>query len=156
MKKTINVLYLLTISFTFLACGESKPKKQENSPKKETIEATIDTHKSSSNVQLDNGNLWSANNETTQGIINMQKLLNDFTDTESITAYTSLKTALEKEFGTIITECTMKGESHNQLHNYLIPIKDVFDGLGSEDLNTCKENFEVLNNHLDAYSNYFE
>lgn len=156
MKKTIKVLYVLTISIAFLACGESKPQKKENTPKKEIKRPAQETHNSDNKVQLDNGNLWSANSETTQGIINMQKLLDGFTDKESIAAYTTLKTALEKEFGTIITECTMKGESHNQLHNYLVPIKDVFDGLGSSDLNTCKENFEVLNNHLDAYSTYFK
>ncbi|MCK5633238.1 hypothetical protein KAH94_05780 [bacterium] len=156
MKNVIKLVLVVAITIVISSCGETANKKQESTTKKETVKTTVESHKSDSKVQLDNGKLWLANIETTQGIINMKKLLDSFTDKESITAYASLKSNLEKEFGTIITECTMKGEPHNQLHNYLIPIKDVFDGLDSSDLNICKENFEILKTHLEAYSTYFK
>jgi hypothetical protein len=149
MKNKIKLVLVLAITIAIISCWESTTKK-------ELEETDVSTHKSNSSIQLDNGKLWSANIETTQGIINMQKLLNDFTNTESITAYASLKVALEKEFTTIITECTMTGESHNQLHNYLIPIKDIFDSLDSSNIDTCKENYEQLNNRLEAYATYFK
>ena len=86
----------------------------------------------------------------------MISLMNSFTEKENLDAYAILKQNLEAEFGKIITECTMEGEPHNQLHNYLIPITKVFKGLNSSELNTCKENFEKLNKHLATYSEFFE
>ena len=153
MKKPFKiVLTFLTLTF-FISCGKHTEKKHEHSSTEKTVE-----HKeiSESLVSLDNGKLWSANTETTQGINNMKNLMKEFSDKESVSEYTSLKNNLEKEFSTILTECTMKGESHNQLHNYLVPMKEMFEGYTSSDLRTCKENYNTLNDHLKEYSKYFK
>jgi hypothetical protein len=50
----------------------------------------------------------------------------------------------------------LKGEAHNQLHNYLYPFLDLFDGLETSDLVVCKKSFSELNIHLNEYSNYFK
>ncbi|MFK5957286.1 MAG: hypothetical protein QM495_00285 [Lutibacter sp.] len=158
MKNSFKLLLTTAIIATItISCGETTKKKQEkhNSEKKETVE-TVDNHENGGEIQLNEGKLWLANYETTKGVLNMQKLLNTFSGGESLEAYATLKSDLEKEFGTIITECTMKGESHNQLHNFLVPLKELFNGLGSSDLATCKKSFETLNKHLAAYSTYFE
>jgi len=107
-------------------------------------------------MHLEDGKLWEANSETTDGIKKMQQIMNSFSDKESIIAYASLKTSLETEFTNIFQKCTMKGESHNQLHNYLKPMIEIFEGLESSDLNTCKESFKTMEAHLENYSNYFE
>jgi len=107
-------------------------------------------------VSTNNGGLWKANSETTDGIVKMQKLMYSFSDEENVNAYSSLKTSLEDEFTTIFQKCTMKGESHNQLHNYLKPMIEIFEGLESSDLKICKENFSIMNTHLAGYQNYFE
>jgi len=153
MKK-VTTLVLTIATFVFIiSCGDSTRKKQEE-PKPQNTEEV--EHKNSQVLQLNNGKLWSANIETTQGIINMQKLLTSFTDKENLEAYATLKQNLEDEFGTIITECSMEGESHNQLHNFLIPITKTFDGFESKDIEICKTNFENLNKHLSTYANFFE
>lgn len=152
MKKPLTiVLAILTLTF-LISCGKHTENKHEHSSTEKTVE-----HKeiSESLVSLDNGKLWSANTETTQGINNMKNLMKEFSDKESVSKYTSLKNNLEKEFSTILTECTMKGESHNQLHNYLVPMKEMFEGLTSSDLGTCKENYNTLNDHLKEYPKYF-
>jgi len=158
MKNSFKLLLTTAIIAAItISCGETTKKKQEehNSEKKETVK-TVDNHENGGEIQLNDGKLWLANYETTRGILNMQKLLNTFSGGESLEAYATLKSNLEKEFGTIITECTMKGESHNQLHNFLVPLKGLFNDLGSSDLATCKKSFETLNKHLAAYSTYFE
>lgn len=159
MKKSFKLLLtIVIISVITISCGETVKKKQEehNSVKKETVKKTVDNHEKGSEIQLNDGKLWSANYETTRGILNMQQLLNTFSGEESLEAYATLKSNLEKEFGTIITECTMEGESHNQLHNFLVPMKDLFNNLGSSDLTTCKKSFKALEKHLASYSSYFE
>ena len=158
MKNSFKLLLTTAIIAAItISCGETTKKKQEehNAEKKETVK-TVDAHENGSEVQLNDGKLWLANYETTRGILNMQKLLNTFSGGESLEAYATLKSNLEKEFGTIITECTMEGESHNQLHNFLVPLKELFNGLGSSDLATCKKSFKILQKHLNNYSNYFK
>ncbi len=100
--------------------------------------------------------IWPANPETTQGIKKMRNLLTSFSDKENSRAYKRLKGKLELEFMTILTSCTMQGEAHNQLHDYLIPIKDSFKGLASDNLEVCKKSFTTIKKQLDAYGNYFE
>jgi len=107
-------------------------------------------------VSLDNTRLWKANLETTEGIKIMQSIMDSFSEENNVKAYASLKDELEAEFTNIFQKCTMKGEAHNQLHNYLKPMIDIFEGLESSDLKTCKTHFKVMENHLAGYANYFE
>jgi len=153
MKKPIHLILTFFVITLFISCGKQKEDKQTHV---ESEKATEHQHEENSGINLNNGELWIANSETTQGIENMEELMHSFTDTESVEAYTKLKTSLEKEFGTIIKECTMEGESHDQLHHFLLPMQELFDGLGSSDLNTCKKNYEVLNVHLKGYPKYFK
>ncbi|AMC11455.1 hypothetical protein Lupro_09340 [Lutibacter profundi] len=155
MKKIIKTTLVLLITITTISCGNKSEKKEADSKKIEQTEEQ--QHSSSENsIQLNNGNPWMANIETTQGIANMKKLMDNFSKKENSEAYTQLKSSLEKEFGTIITACTMEGESHNQLHNYLVPMKDYFEGLASKDILKCKKTYNELNKHLAEYSTYFK
>ena len=86
----------------------------------------------------------------------MKELVNRFTGNENINAYHDLRSELEKEFNTIIEKCSMKGEAHEQLHNYLLPMQPMFDSLGSNKIETCKTGFVQIKNHLAEYSNYFQ
>lgn len=151
MKKLIKLsLGLLAIGLVFVGCGNPKQKKESHSKTEE-----VETHEKGTPIQLYNGNLWIANPETSTGIKNMIALMQTFSDTESASAYATLKDSLEVQFKSILTQCTMTGEAHNQLHNYLLPMKDLFKELGSSDLNTCKKSFNTLNKHLKQYANYF-
>jgi len=152
MKKAIHLIFILTLLIITISCVNKTEKKQN--PTK--TQQTEDEHKSDAVLELNNGNLWQANLETTEGINNMLTLINSFTKKETIEAYSTLKQNLEKEFGAIISKCTMKGEPHNQLHNFLSPMIPLFKELESSNLNVCKESYKTLNKHLLEYSNYFE
>ncbi len=103
-------------------------------------------------VELDDGKKWIANPETTQGVKNMQLLVEE----ASGTVDRELVTGLQEEFKMIFKNCTMTGEAHEQLHNYLLPMKELFDGLKSEEEGVKKRSLEELEQHLGAYSNYFQ
>ncbi len=139
-----KIILLVSIIGLFISC---------NSNKKETIDTSSIKIEG---ISLDNTKLWKANLETTEGIKKMQNLMYSFSEVENINAYASLKSDLELEFTDIFQKCTMKGESHNQLHNYLKPMLGIFEGLESSDLKTCKTNFKTMENHLAGYANYFE
>ena len=153
--------FLLIISFVSIISCKQKPEKDQI-----TIEVQQETtdviepeesHESiDGTVSLNNGELWLANPETTEGIQKMKKRMSLFNNSENLEAYIILKAGLEEDFTELFEKCTMKGEAHNQLHNYLLPFLDLFDGLETSDLVVCKKSFSELNIHLNEYSNYFK
>jgi hypothetical protein len=99
-------------------------------------------------VVLNNGERWEANPETTEGINNMINLVADFQQ-QSPSDYAALKDKLDVEFKTIFQKCTMKGEAHDQLHNYLIPLKKEIDSLSEKNVNQVES-------YLKTYNRYFQ
>ncbi len=100
-------------------------------------------------VTLDNGQRWKANPETTSGIANMTNILNAYDPASGDPK--ALKAALEEEFGLIFERCTMTGEAHEQLHNYLVPIHSQLSGFTA-----TEDQRKVMSDHLAVYANYFE
>lgn len=108
-------------------------------------------------VTLENETLWKANEYTSIGMNNMIKLMQDLAINKANSKDFDLLTEnLKNEFTLIFQKCTMKGEAHNQLHNFLIPINNEFENLGSGDLETAKVSYDRLLKHLKTYSLYFE
>ncbi|MBK7618062.1 MAG: hypothetical protein IPJ10_01800 [Flavobacteriales bacterium] len=101
-------------------------------------------------VTLDNGKRWIANAETTEGIAKMSALITNYDPATGDPK--ALKAGLEEEFALIFERCTMTGESHNQLHNYLLPLHQDMSDI---DL-TKSEELDLLKAYLGTYKNYFE
>jgi len=158
MKKSVFKIAILAAVVLLYSCGNKSKETKEtpNTPETPKVEAVESHEGTGMELSLDEGKLWKANVETTVGVHNMIELMKNFKEKENVASYGKLTESLKQEFATIFEKCTMKGESHNQLHNFLIPIKDLFKGLASEDLNTCKESFNKLNTHLVVYKSYFE
>jgi len=158
MKKIVFKIVLLAAVVLLYACGNQskETKKTPNTQENPKVEA-VESHEGTGiELGLDEGKLWKANQETTVGVQNMIELMKNFNEKENVASYGKLTENLKQEFAMIFEKCTMKGEAHNQLHNFLIPIKDLFSGLSSEDINMCKESFNKLNTHLVIYKSYFE
>ncbi len=153
MKKPFNLILVFIAITLLISCGKQKEENHEHSQSEKTEEHQ---HKEENNLSLNSGELWIANMETTQGIDNMIALMSSFSDKESVEAYAKLKINLDKEFGSILKKCTMKGESHDQLHNFLVPMQEMFEGLASSDLKICKDSYDTLNDHLKEYPKYFK
>jgi hypothetical protein len=145
------VRFLILISFILISVQSCKKILKKNDF--QNIESQKPTE---DQVILDKGNLWKANIETTFGINTMIKRMDSFSNREAINAYKILKDSLNSDFSMIFQNCTMKGEAHNQLHNYLKPMIGFFEGLESEDLVICKTSFIELEQYLNLYENYFE
>lgn len=100
--------------------------------------------------------IWKANIETTQGFTKMYEIVSEFSEFENVEAYTLLKENLMVEYKLIFKNCTMKGEAHERLHDYIMPFSDWFKGLSSEELEKCKSSYDAIKLHLEDYSNHFE
>lgn len=117
-----------------------------------TIAACQESHEGhAAAVQLDNGKRWQANPETTAGIAKMQAILANYEGRNTPEDRKAMRGELETAFSEIFAQCTMKGEAHDQLHNYLFPMKDLFGQIESSD-----EAVGKLKAHLGEYGGYFE
>lgn len=144
--KRLTILSAATLLFFITSCSTEKHKDEQNH--NEEVHAT---HDAPASVQLDNGNKWMANIETTEGIQSMTQMV-DAALADPASA-SPLKENLLLEFTDILNKCTMTGESHEQLHNYLLPLKDQIENLDGSDK---KEVLEEIKSYLSTYKNYFD
>lgn len=147
MKKIKLVLFLLAI----VSIGSCKKNKEDQTSKEanEINSVSEKNTETAAEVGLNKGQLWVANPETTDGITTLQKIILESGEEESALI---LKEKLKSEFAMIFKKCTMKGEAHNQLHNYLIPLKLKIDNL--EDSNKAEIKKEIQA-HLEQYKLFF-
>jgi len=146
MKKTKLILFFLAI-ISIISCQN---KEDKISKKAIAVKPVSEKHtETGAKVSLNKGQLWKANPETTVGINALQKIILESSQEESASI---LKEKLNSEFTLIFKKCTMKGEAHNQLHNYLIPLKQKIDSL--EDSNKAEFKKEIID-YLDEYSHFF-
>lgn len=149
-----RILLYITVFSILISCKNTSEKEIETKAEP-IIEKTVQTSEGDK-VELDHGNLWEANDDTTVGINKMKNRLSSFSETENTSAYLILKESLEADFTELFQKCTMKGEAHNQLHNYLLPMIDLFEGIESSEIATCTKNFNGLKTHLDSYTSFFK
>ena len=156
MKKTIYALGLFyVISINYSCKNETKDNNDKTST--EIVDQTTEeSHIASNGLALDNGKRWIANPETTKGVENMIAIMNSFDEKENAKSYEKLTKDLKSEFTMIFAKCTMKGEAHEQLHHFLIPIKDLLETLPSSDLMIAQKSFDDLKHQLSIYKKYFK
>jgi hypothetical protein len=142
----------------FLACKASPEKNEQASTATEQHHSTYtaeDGHTIGMNVQLNNGAKWEANLETTRGIDVMRGILIEFPANPTVEDYRGLNKKLAVEFQNILQRCTMSGEAHEQLHNYLMPLKGMIDKMGTETLENCNATLPDLKEYVLKYSHFF-
>jgi hypothetical protein len=147
MKKIKLVLLLLAL-ISIGSC--QKNKEDKTSEEAIAVGSVSEKHTETvAKVRLNKGQLWKANSETTAGIDALRTIILESNEEESASI---LKDKLSSEFAMILKKCTMKGEAHNQLHNYLIPLKLKIDNL--KDSNKTKIKEQIIT-YLDEYPLFF-
>jgi glycine cleavage system protein P-like pyridoxal-binding family len=85
-----------------------------------------------------------------------KELLVDFIPTES-QDYQELAENLKAQNSALIKSCTMKGESHDELHKWLHPHLELTNALAeSESAEEAEEIVSELQQSFKIYQNYFE
>ncbi len=139
-----RILLISAALLVLASCTEpSKEVKQE-------IEVTEVEKPAAPEVQLNNGERWMANQATVDGIENLSVMVSQFDP--SVQSYDTLQSNLRDEFGLIFKNCTMKGEAHEQLHNYLLPLMELF---GKLTLEGREDTLEEIKMHLARFDTYF-
>ena len=148
--KRFNYLLLILISLFAFSCNTkttSEPaESHDEHAKHETVISNAD-------ILLDNGEKWKANIETTEGIKTMQNICSHYSGNVADVENTYL--SLLSEFNMIFEKCTMTGDAHEQLHAFLIPVKNQLAVL-KDCKSDCDKEVKFLNEYLATYYTYFE
>lgn len=106
-------------------------------------------------IQLNNGEKWLVNEEMKPFINDAENILHDYVKSNS-TDYKTLAKQLEDKNSGLIKSCTMKGESHDELHNWLHPhiglIKSLSETTSAEDATLLVSKLEAS---FKTYHDYF-
>ena len=148
----------LVLSISLMGCKEAQ-KEETIITEQTAVEQKEDAHGEQNNwmsqIQLDKESKWKANIETTEGIQAMSSRIAE-DESNSIKHYKKLASDLNDLKNNIIKECTMEGESHDNLHVFLVPLVDKIEALG--EVNSVHEGAEItkdIREHLEVYYNFF-
>lgn len=107
-------------------------------------------------IQLDQGNKWQANVETTIGVSKMWSII-DHTAPRTVSEYRQLGNELNDLKNTLVKECTMTGPSHDNLHVWLYPLIKKIEAL--QNVDNEKSGRQLTQNiapHLKTYDDFFK
>lgn len=155
---SITTLVLLaSLSLVLGACDKETGAQDDSSLTHSHI--THEVHKSAP-LQLDlNGTTrWAANKETTEGVAKLSHIAEMAMHNKDLSAedITKATKELEDAYQLIFTQCIMTGAAHDQLHDFLVPIKHMIAQIGESDISTAHTHLKALHTHLHIYPTYFE
>ena len=117
----MNKLFIIISSIILIiACNNQTEKKEV----KEVPIAAIIKHIDSNEIVLNNGEKWKVDDKMLVHIRNMENDINSFENTSN-TDYKELAKKLQSNLDLLTTNCTMKGQAHDELHKWLLPYIDL-------------------------------
>jgi len=136
MKKA---LIIAVITFGIIGCTQSQDKHN---------------HSHTEKISLNKGEKWKVDENMMLHIRNIEQSIQAFTTNED-KQYVELGTELQSHLDLLTSNCTMKGQAHDELHKWLVP----FMGL-VEDLSDTKQNGDVVFQDIEAsmktFNKYFD
>lgn len=164
MKRTTLLIAVLLL-MTIIGCKENTTKTETTA-----IETTTPTDKRiaemlddpilsndwKKEIELDGSQKWEANEETTQGVHNMLRIMEN-TAVGPEMDFKALGTKLKSQINVVIQKCSMKGASHDNLHVFLMPLIEKVDALQKpNDIEKNKALVASIYYNLEAYDSYFK
>ena len=169
MKKAL--LTIAMMAFIFTGCNNNKKAENaiDHSSEQEVKAVSHDDHDDdhhlsddglnnnwTKEIQMDNGAKWVANKETNEGVQKMQNILKT-QSTNTLEDYYKLADQLNSDKNYLVQNCTMKGDSHDNLHVWLLPLMAKIDALSeTKSLDDASKIKHSIEENLNAYSDYFK
>lgn len=151
--KILKRLIIIIISVNLLsACNQSSHKGEL----KETGNADEET---TTTLTLNNGAKWQADSSTNQHVADLRTIANLFKNktNPSVKEYHILSNNLGNSLNKMIQDCKMTGPEHEALHHWLEPVLNESNLLkNSADTTTARTTFNLIDQQLDDYLNYFK
>jgi hypothetical protein len=152
MKNLILFIYLPAFIILMSACSDSSNINDEGkNAKTEQIKAQNEL-----DIELNEGQKWQVNEEMKPPLQRSEIALNKY-EAESSEDYEILAQQLKSNNDELVKTCTMKGESHDQLHKWLHPHMKLTNSLiTAENQKEADQIIEQLKSSFDTYHQYFQ
>jgi len=160
-----SMTILLLLSTTFLLGCKQSPSRTNLDPKDaQTKNSKEKAHQSKevfangwvNEIQLDQGNKWQANVETTIGVSKMRSII-DHTAPRTVSEYRQLGNELNNLKNELVKKCTMTGPSHDNLHVWLYPLIKKIEALQNADHEKSgRQLTQNIAQHLKSYDDFFK
>ncbi len=107
-------------------------------------------------IHLHNGEKWTVNEEMKPHILESQAILNGYVESDS-DDYKTLASQLNEKNSGLIQSCTMKGESHDELHKWLHPHMELIASLDqAENTDDAQVIVTQLDQSFETYHQHFK
>lgn len=143
----IKIAFLATVVLLIFSCN-TKSKEEKTTE----IKTEEHQHSESETIQLNNGEKWKVDDNMMLHIRNMEKDVVHF-DQEKSTNYSLLANKLKTNIDILTSNCTMKGQAHDELHKWLVPYIELVDSFSKE--KSANQFTEIQNSFL-TFNQYFK
>ena len=143
----IKIAFLATVVLLIFSCN-TKSKEEKTTE----IKTEEHQHSESETIQLNNGEKWKVDDNMMLHIRNMEKDVDHF-DQEKDTNYSLLADKLKTNIDILTSNCTMKGQAHDELHKWLVPYIELVDSFSEE---KSANQFTEIQNSFKTFNQYFQ
>lgn len=145
------ILTLTIGSFLLYGCGNSTNEKSNNNG--ETATHQQHQHDDEQTIRLNNGEKWFVNEEMKPFILEAENILTEYIN-NNLSDYKTLAEQLKEKNSGLIKSCTMKGESHDELHKWLYPHIELIESLSKAE--STEEASEIIANLQASFLTYHQ
>ena len=162
MKRRFISALILSLGFAVSCSNSHAHNKDSSTTEKTKAEPQVETPHSNTEIKLilNDGAKWNSDESTFTGMKRLESALFNFNEkfiNPSIVDYNKLGEALANIDNDIISQCSMQGEDHDQLHVLLAPmLRNVAVIKNGNDPVKIKENTKALSEALEQFFEHFE
>mgnify|MGYP003606226052 FL=1 len=146
----LKITTILLSTFFLFSCNDKANNKSAETS--QATETEVHEHSNGETIQLNDGQKWKVDVDMMAHIRTMENDVTSF-DKETPENYQLLADNLKKNLDLLTSNCTMKGEAHDELHKWLLPYIELVDDFSKDKSN---ENLAKIQESFTTFNQYFQ
>ena len=146
----LKITTILLSTFFLFSCNDKANNKSAETSQDTKTE--VHEHSNDETIQLNDGQKWKVDVDMMAHIRIMENDVTSF-DKETPENYQLLADNLKKNLDLLTSNCTMKGEAHDELHKWLLPYIELVDHFSKDKSN---ENLAKIQESFTTFNQYFQ
>lgn len=146
----LKITSILLSTFFLFSCNDKA--KNESAETSQATKTEVHEHSNDETIQLNDGQKWKVDVDMIAHIRTMENDVTSF-DKETPENYQLLADNLKKNIDLLTSNCTMKGQAHDELHKWLLPYIELVDDFSKDKSN---ENLAKIQESFTTFNQYFQ
>lgn len=146
----LKITSILLSTFFLFSCNDKA--KNESAETSQATKTEVHEHSNDETIQLNDGQKWKVDVDMMAHIRTMENDVTSF-DKETPENYQLLADNLKKNIDLLTSNCTMKGQAHDELHKWLLPYIELVDDFSKDKSN---ENLAKIQESFTTFNQYFQ